>query len=480
MSDDATQLTRAAEKGLVDEVKALLARGVPVNAPEGEYSALCLAAMFRRVETVRVLLEAGANPSHRGNTGWTPAHHAAQRSPEILKLLIAAGADVTIRDRTGYDPFDGAVSHDAPLEAFELLLAAGVDPRARHRGTSRLNWACYCGNLEVAKLLVNAGADAFDGLAAVGNGDEAQRRAVVKFLVQAGVAPNRPSGDILRPDTLFNAVIRFGDLDDVRTLLDRGADLNFAVSGLGSHGTPLMAAEVRGDPGLIDLLLERGARVPGREVPPELEALRSATVLAARDADARQRFGHQLLNAGYRAAAARELQVADQLGAVDQLRHAVIIEKPAWRFVFPSPLPVEPVTSIIEDARMPNATVTDGARTLPLVVVLGPECTYCDEKGETECSACSGTGRSPSLFSDDDNPCDPRQQCTLCRGLKFRVGSLRDAKGLCRHPRFDLEGNAGEFELRRCPSCGLARLQRSTFELSACGHCGHFVCVCST
>ena len=60
------------------------------------------------LETVKLLVEQGADVNHKNNHGITPLMSAAMRSPEIVSFLIEQGADVRAESSVGYSVLDYA------------------------------------------------------------------------------------------------------------------------------------------------------------------------------------------------------------------------------------------------------------------------------------------------------------------------------------------------------------------------------------
>jgi len=260
-------------------------------------------------------------------------------------------------------------------------------------------------------------------------------------------------------------------------LLDRGADLN-ATS---KAGTPLSRAEESGNRVLVDFLLERGAR-PLRGAF-DGEAARALDVAARAvtldDLPARLRWAEVLSEHGFRAAAASEVAALRARGVTipEGLEQRLSFENPVgtrWTFA-PFVRAHAGVAPRTADQYFPGACVTDGKRVLPLVLLSGPACTRCDEKGEQPCTSCNGTGSYSSFLDPDhDVDCAPRETCSRCRGLHFACVSTALGKGTCTHAMVD-ELKLERVTLRRCSVCGLAALDGAL----ACGVCGHFMCRCS-
>ncbi|MHB8715773.1 MAG: ankyrin repeat domain-containing protein, partial [Sulfuricaulis sp.] len=63
-------------------------------------------------QAAKVLIEAGADVSAKGERQDTPLHHAvAQGHPEVVKLLVENGARTDVRNADGETPLDFAISH---------------------------------------------------------------------------------------------------------------------------------------------------------------------------------------------------------------------------------------------------------------------------------------------------------------------------------------------------------------------------------
>ena len=107
-------------------------------------TALHLAAAGYRVEIVRSLLVAGANPNAAANHRQSgPLHYAAdgyingpawdaKRQVETIRCLLDAGADVNAQDKNGAAPLHRAVRTRCAA-AVQCLLKAGADPTLKNK-----------------------------------------------------------------------------------------------------------------------------------------------------------------------------------------------------------------------------------------------------------------------------------------------------------------------------------------------------------
>lgn len=106
-----------------------------------------LAAAGHRVEIVRLLLAAGADPNATGNHRRSgPLHYAAdgyvsgadwepERQVRTVRCLLDAGAEIDAQDKNGATPLHRAVRTRC-ASAVVCLLAAGADPKIGNKSGS--------------------------------------------------------------------------------------------------------------------------------------------------------------------------------------------------------------------------------------------------------------------------------------------------------------------------------------------------------
>lgn len=86
-------LMSAAYNGQIDTVRLLIEKGADVNAVAGGFTVLGAAVFSGKPEIVQMLLRAGADPNRAGPGGQTPLAAAqATRNEAIVQVLKAAGA----------------------------------------------------------------------------------------------------------------------------------------------------------------------------------------------------------------------------------------------------------------------------------------------------------------------------------------------------------------------------------------------------
>ena len=138
-------LLEAVKNGSVEDCKVLLNNGSQVNdSDDTGQSALMTAARHNRLDIAAFLIERGADVNLSSSSGVTALHYAAlENHDQMAQLLInnKANLDPTMR----YSSTDGNYSKEAIV--WEYI------------GASPLLIAVESGNVEVAKVLVDAGAN---------------------------------------------------------------------------------------------------------------------------------------------------------------------------------------------------------------------------------------------------------------------------------------------------------------------------------
>lgn len=151
---------------------------------------LHLAAAGYRVEIVRMLLSAGADPNAAGNMrSSSPLHYAAdgcvtrpawdaKRQVETLRCLLDRGADLHLQDKNGATSLHRAVRTRCAA-AVRCLLEAGADPKARNKP----------GSTPFHLAVQNTGRGGTGAAAAI----DAQRE-IIKTFLALGLSPNLKCG----------------------------------------------------------------------------------------------------------------------------------------------------------------------------------------------------------------------------------------------------------------------------------------------
>lgn len=112
-------LIGAARTGDVRTIRTLAARGADMNEHGGvnDWTALENAVHKDQIESVKALLDGGADPNRTDPNGLTPLMMAAGYGyTPIVKVLLARGADTRLRDGKGSTALDYAIDGTADID----------------------------------------------------------------------------------------------------------------------------------------------------------------------------------------------------------------------------------------------------------------------------------------------------------------------------------------------------------------------------
>jgi ankyrin repeat protein len=278
------RLIQAAKNNDMASLDRLLKEHVDVNASYGDGStALAWAAERDNFASADLLIRSGANVNAANDDGATPLHLACtNRSGAMVQRLVAAGANVNAKLSNGETVLMTCARAGEPV-SIKALLSRGADVNQKesaHQQTA-LMWAAAESHPQVVRLLLEAGAD-FRARSRVYSstvvGEQTQRAGREKLnydILRGGMTPllfAARSGDVesarlllaagadandSSPDMMSALVLaaHSGHGDLAAVLLEKGANPNSAEIGY----TALHAAVLRNDLGLVKVLLAHGA-----------------------------------------------------------------------------------------------------------------------------------------------------------------------------------------------------------------------------
>lgn len=164
------------------------------DAPSDEWNERLLSGVESgNLQLVVVALAKGADVNCTTADGWTPLLSASKDRLDIVRHLLAAKADPNVATPHGYTALMRAAGHDA-VEIVKLLIAAGADLHARdEQGLSARDMAMLKANFDAADVIGAAVCDALVGLGrpVIPIGSSATMFGVPYLLLKSRVAPGR-------------------------------------------------------------------------------------------------------------------------------------------------------------------------------------------------------------------------------------------------------------------------------------------------
>ena len=246
-----------------------------VGGGGGGLTPLVFAAREGDIESAKLLIAAKANVNQQTEYGWTPLLTAVNnRNYQLAKLLVENGADPNLANKGGWTPLYLATDNrnieggDYPvpkadmdhLELIRLLLEKGADPNARMKDNTLTR------TIFTMQWFYENGATAFIRAA------QSSDTALMKLLLEYKADPKAVTA---QNDNALTAAAGIGWVDGVtyersakenleamRMLLDLGLDPNWANQ---EGRTPLMGAALKGRTEVIQLLVDRGAKLDQRD-----------------------------------------------------------------------------------------------------------------------------------------------------------------------------------------------------------------------
>jgi ankyrin repeat protein len=240
-----TPLQFAVREGSMETVKALVDAGADVNKrSEFGWTALLVATQNRYYKIGVYLLDHGADPNIANEGGWTPLYIATDnrnieggdyptRKPDMdhldyIKRLLAAHANPNLRMRSS--------TETRTVFTHQWLLEEGATPFLR---------AAQSGDIVLMKLLLEHGADP-------------------KINTESGVTPLMVASGIGWVQGVTYEWSPEQTLEAVKLLLDLGADVN--AQDVLDGRTALMGAAHKGRNDVIELLVKHGADLATRDI----------------------------------------------------------------------------------------------------------------------------------------------------------------------------------------------------------------------
>lgn len=242
-------------------VELLIAKGADVNAKSAGGDTPLHLACYSDVATL--LIAKGADVNAKDRSGYTPLHAAAAANHlEVAELLILKGADVNAKSGGGFTLLDDAVIM-GHTDMVRLLIDKGADVNVNTRVGTPLYLAVMGGHTDIVELLITKGADIN---AKHNNGWTPLRLAESKGHIQSvellrkhGAKEDSSVGQSdARPATSLQRAVTSGNIDQVKSLISQGADVN-AKNEQGQ--TLLHLACQRGNTETAKLLINGGANL---------------------------------------------------------------------------------------------------------------------------------------------------------------------------------------------------------------------------
>ena len=226
-----TPLHLASEDSSIEVVKALLDNGAAIDAYDKcKETPLHIATKAGRSDIVAYLLRAGTNPNSPNEIFKTPLHIASQNGDiDTVKALLENGASIDANDNDRSTPLQLAAQYGR-TDVLVYLLHEGANQNAQDmHGWTPLSLAAHAGEMKAITTLlehgtmVNINAQTNEGMTSLGMATYNNHTEIARLLMDRGADINLQGDD--GETALRMALARSGD-EFVRHLIQSGADLD--------------------------------------------------------------------------------------------------------------------------------------------------------------------------------------------------------------------------------------------------------------
>jgi ankyrin repeat protein len=260
-----TALHYACEEGHLDAIRIFLEHRANIEAQgRDRKTPLICAAEAGRAQAVDFLLKRKASSRSTDDSGMTALHWAAYNGhEETVRILSEKKGLLDMVNSIGRTALHLAVIQ-SQFAVVEFLQRKGIPLETRCKtGLTALHYACMADSFEITRLLLLTGADV--------EASESQHQErplhivasrgslfLLELLCEKGASLDARNGMGDRPVCVAS---RFGNVEVVQKLLDRGSPLSLKFGTGFREDSPLCLAAMGGHLHVASLLLARGASV---------------------------------------------------------------------------------------------------------------------------------------------------------------------------------------------------------------------------
>ena len=233
-NDGATPLLLVCSAAQAESVELFLTLGADPNIADvdGDTSILNAIEGYCSVTTMQYLIDNGANVNATNNKGLTALLKACSyRQMDVVKVLLEAGADPTIVDDVHYSSLHAAVDGRCSKDTLQALVDHGAHIDAERKdGTNALLRACKTGQSESVRFLLEAGADVN---IAKPNGNTCLHEAVcgrcskeiLQKIIEQGINVNAVNKEKM---SALQLACESAQAESIKLLLQKGSDTNIS------------------------------------------------------------------------------------------------------------------------------------------------------------------------------------------------------------------------------------------------------------